>query len=283
MKKIFVSLILFLSQSLYSQEDLSNLFIKCDRCDNNFLKNEINYVNHVREQGLADIQLFIYRNRNANNGNRYSLDFIGKNEFSEKELSLVLDTNPRLTQDEVRNALKKKIDLGLVYFLVESNISNRVNISYDSIINNNESYESSSDKWKNWVFQSSGAVNFENETSRNESNIRIELDADKVTDKIKLQFDVDFERSNNKYENQDNVFISKRNRKSLEAKSVWSINDKWSAGFNAGASGDTYQNIDYRHYIMPAIEYSFFPYHEFVRREMVINYRIGYGLSLIHI
>ena len=73
MKKIFVSLILFLSQSLYSQEDLNNLFIKCDRCDNNFLKNEINYVNHVREQGLADIQLFIYRNRNANNGNRYSL------------------------------------------------------------------------------------------------------------------------------------------------------------------------------------------------------------------
>lgn len=277
MKKIFVSLILFLSQSLYSQEDLNNLFIKCDRCDNNFLKNEINYVNHVREQGLADIQLFIYRNRNANNGNRYSLDFIGKNEFSEKELSLVLDTNPRLTQDEVRNALKKKIDIGLVYFLVESNISNRINISYDSIINNNESYESSSDKWKNWVFQSSGAVNFENETSRNESNIRIELDADKVTDKIKLQFDVDFERSNNKYENQDNVFISKRNRKSFDAKSVWSINDKWSAGFNAGASGDTYQNIDYRHYIMPAIEYSFFPYYEFVRREMVINYRIGYG------
>lgn len=277
MKKIFVSLILFLSQSLYSQEDLNNLFIKCDRCDNNFLKNEINYVNHVREQGLADIQLFIYRNRNANNGNRYSLDFIGKNEFSEKELSLVLDTNPRLTQDEVRNALKKKIDIGLVYFLVESNISNRINISYDSIINNNESYESSSDKWKNWVFQSAGEVNFENETSRNESNVRIELDADKVTDKIKLQFDIDFERSNNKYENQDNVFISKRNRKSFGAKSVWSINDKWSAGFNAGASGDTYQNIGFRYYIMPAIEYSFFPYYEFVRREMVINYRIGYG------
>ena len=226
---------------------------------------------------LRDIQLFIYRNRNANNGNRYSLDFIGKNEFSEKELSLVLDTNPRLTQDEVRNALKKKIDIGLVYFLVESNISNRINISYDSIINNNESYESSSDKWKNWVFQSAGEVNFENETSRNESNVRIELDADKVTDKIKLQFDVDFERSNNKYENQDNVFISKRNRKSFGAKSVWSINDKWSAGFNAGASGDTYQNIDFRYYIMPAIEYSFFPYYEFVRREMVINYRIGYG------
>ena len=276
MKKILIPLIVFISFNLHAQEDLNRLFIKCDRCDNNFLKNEITYVDHVREQGLADIQLFIYRNRNANNGNRYSLDFIGQNDFSGKELSLVLDTNPKLTSDEIRNKLKRKIDIGLVYFLVESDISNRINISYDSVVNNN-SYESSSDKWKNWVFQSAGEVNFENETSRNESNVRIELDADKVTDRIKLQFDIDFERSNNKYENQDNTFISKRNRKSLSAKSVWSINDKWSAGFNAGASGDTYQNIDFRYYIMPAIEYSFFPYYEFVRREMVINYRIGYG------
>ena len=277
MKKILLSIILFISHNLYSQEDLYNLFIKCDRCDDNFLKNEINYVNHVREQGLADIQLFIYRNRNANNGNRYTLDFIGKNNFSEKKLSLFLDTNPRLTRDNVRNELKRKIDLGLVYFLVDSEISDKINISFDTLINNNESYELSSDKWKNWVFQSAGELNFENETSRNESNVRIELDADKVTDKIKLQFDIDFERSNSKYENQDNTFISKRNRKSFGAKSVWSINNKWSAGFNAGASGDTYQNIDFRYYIMPAIEYSFFPYYEFVRREMVINYRIGYG------
>ena len=76
MKKILIFFILFLSHNLHSQKNLNTLFIKCDRCDNNFLKNEINYVNHVREQGLADIQLFIYRNRNANNGNRYSLDFI---------------------------------------------------------------------------------------------------------------------------------------------------------------------------------------------------------------
>ena len=277
MKKILIFFILFISNDLYAQNNLNSLFIKCDRCDNNFLKSEINYVNHVRDQGLADIQLFIYRNRNANNGNRYTLDFIGKNIFSDKELSLVLDTNPRLTSDDVRNELKRKIDIGLVYFLAESDISNKINISYDSINNNNNSYESSSDKWKNWVFQSSGEVNFENETSRNESNIRIELDADKVTDKIKLQFDIDFERSNNKYESQDNTFISKRNRKSFGAKSVCSINNKWSAGFNAGASGDTYQNIDFRYYFMPAIEYSFYPYYEFVRREMVINYRIGYG------
>ena len=277
MRLILIFSTFFLSIKLQGQSDLNNLFIKCDRCDNNFLKNEIKYVNHVREQGLADIQLFIYRNRNANNGNRYSLDFIGKNNFSDKQINLILDTNPKFTSDEVRNALKKKIDIGLIYFLVESDISDKITIKYDTLINNNDSKKLSSDKWKNWVFQSAGSVNFENETSRNESNVRLELDADKITDKIKLQFDIDFDRSISKYESQNNTYLSKRNRKSIQAKSVWSINDKWSAGFNAGASGDTYQNINYRYYFMPAIEYSFFPYYEFVRREMVLNYRIGYG------
>ena len=164
----------------------------------------------------------------------------------------------------------------LVYFLIETEISKKINITYDSSFLSDE-IESSSDRWKNWVFQSSGDAYFENETSRKKSNINLQFDADKVTDKIKLQFDLDFERANNRYENDDDIFISKRNRKSFSMKSVWSLNQKWSAGFSAGASSDTYQNIDFRYHILPAIEYSFFPYNEFVRREMVINYRIGYG------
>ena len=278
MKKIlFIIIILNFSFSLKGQNQLPKFYIKCERCDNNFLKNEISYVDHVRDQGLADIQLFIYRNRNANNRNRYTLDYIGAYQFSDNKISLTLDTNPKMTRDEIRNSLKRKIELGLIHYLMKTDIADNILISIDSQISNVNSNESSSDKWKNWVFQTAGEANFENETSRKQSNFEIQFDADKVTDKIKLQIDLDFERSNNRYENDDNTFISKRNRKNLTIKSVWSINDKWSTGVIAGLGGDTYQNINFRHWVQPAIEYSFFPYNEFVRREMVINYGIGYG------
>ena len=278
MKKIlFIIIILNFSFSLKGQNQLPKFYIKCERCDNNFLKNEISYVDHVRDQGLAAIQLFIYRNRNANNGNRYTLDYIGANKFSDNKISLTLDTNPKMTRDEIRNSLKRKIELGLIHYLMKTDIADNILISIDSQISNVNSNESSSDKWKNWVFQTAGEANFENETSRKQSNFEIQFDADKVTDKIKLQIDLDFEQSNNRYENDDNTFISKRNRKNLTIKSVWSINDKWSTGVIAGLGGDTYQNINFRHWVQPAIEYSFFPYNEFVRREMVINYGIGYG------
>lgn len=276
MIKFLICILSILPIIVKSQDLIPKLFIKCDRCDDTYIRKEINYVDHVRDQALANIQLFIYRNRNANNGNRYTLDFIGNEFFSDKNISLQVDTNPKMTRDEIRSSLKNKIELGLVYYLIETDISNKIRITYDSAILSDE-IESSSDKWNNWVFQSAGDANFENETSRKKSNINLQFDADKVTDKIKLQFDLDFERSNDRYENDDNIFTSRRNRKSFSMKSVWSLNEKWSAGFSGGASSDTYQNIDFRYHILPAIEYSFFPYNEFVRREMVINYRIGYG------
>tara|TARA_A100001015_G_scaffold1078_1_gene1480 strand:- start:487 stop:1704 length:1218 start_codon:yes stop_codon:yes gene_type:complete len=276
MIKFLICILSILPIIVKSQDLIPKLFIKCDRCDDTYIRKEINYVDHVRDQALANIQLFIYRNRNANNGNRYTLDFIGNEFFSDKNISLQVDTNPKMTRDEIRSSLKNKIELGLVYYLIETDISNKIRITYDSAILSDE-IESSSDKWNNWVFQSAGDANFENETSRKKSNINLQFDADKVTDKIKIQFDLDFERSNDRYENDDNIFTSRRNRKSFSMKSVWSLNEKWSAGFSGGASSDTYQNIDFRYHILPAIEYSFFPYNEFVRREMVINYRIGYG------
>ena len=58
-----------------------------------------------------------------------------------------------MTRDEIRNELKKKIELGLVYFLIETEISKKININYDSSFLSDE-IESSSDRWKNWVFQS---------------------------------------------------------------------------------------------------------------------------------
>ena len=144
----FFFLLFFLPLLVRSQESIPKLFIKCDRCDQNYFRKEINYVDHVRDQALANIQLFIYRNRNANNGNRYSLDFIGNENFEEKNISLNLDTNPKMTRDEIRNKLKKKIELGLVYFLIETEISKKINITYDSSFLTDE-IESSSDRWKN--------------------------------------------------------------------------------------------------------------------------------------
>ena len=146
MIKFLICILSILPVIVKSQDVIPKLFIKCDRCDDTYIRKEINYVDHVRDQALANIQLFIYRNRNANNGNRYTLDFIGNEFFSDKNISLQVDTNPKMTRDEIRSSLKNKIELGLVYYLIETDISNKIRITYDSAILSDE-IESSSDKW----------------------------------------------------------------------------------------------------------------------------------------
>mgnify|MGYP003328365681 CR=1 FL=1 len=118
MIKFLICILSILPIIVKSQDVIPKLFIKCDRCDDTYIRKEINYVDHVRDQALANIQLFIYRNRNANNGNRYTLDFIGNEFFSDKNISLQVDTNPKMTRDEIRSSLKNKIELGLVYYPV---------------------------------------------------------------------------------------------------------------------------------------------------------------------
>ena len=71
-------------------------------------------------------------------------------------------------------------------------------------------------------------------------------------------------------------FKSSRLYKGFYGKIVKSISDHWSTGIFYGLSVDSYSNIKFSNNLSPAIEYSIFPYQDVVRREMVVEYKIGY-------
>ena len=74
----------------------------------------------------------------------------------------------------------------------------------------------------------------------------------------------------------NNNFKSSRVYKGAYGKIVRSISDHWSTGIFYGLSEDSYENIKFSNNFSPAIEYSIFPYKDVVRREMVLEYKIGY-------
>ena len=55
-KENFLSSIIQLNINGKSQDVLPKLFIKCDRCDETYIRKEINYVDHVRDQALANTE-----------------------------------------------------------------------------------------------------------------------------------------------------------------------------------------------------------------------------------
>ena len=101
----------------FAQEPASgtlHLFINCDFCDMRFLRDQLNYVDHVRDQAQADVMVQINRVTNASGGRTYDLRFIGRERYEDILQELELNTSPIYTPDEVRQALRQRIELGLV-------------------------------------------------------------------------------------------------------------------------------------------------------------------------
>lgn len=60
-----------------------SLYLDCHGCDYNYIRQEINFVNYVRDQEQADIHLFIRFTSTGDGGREYDLNFIGRRRFSE--------------------------------------------------------------------------------------------------------------------------------------------------------------------------------------------------------
>ena len=64
----------------YSQSALK-VFIDCDFCDIDYIREEINYVNYVRDPKEAQVHVLITSQRTGSGGREYTLSFIGRFEF----------------------------------------------------------------------------------------------------------------------------------------------------------------------------------------------------------
>ena len=258
-----------------AQESRLALFIDCN-CDKNYLRQEISYVDHVRDQALADVQLFVYDIKIGSGGRSYTLDFKGKNDFDQINKQLVYETTPNMTHVEIRKGLTKKIGIGLLGYLLESKMADNIIFSVDKsdAVTVQDSFPI--DVWGNWIFEIYGEGEFEKESSRSNFKFEFGYEGDKVTEKWKIRTDIEFNNSGKKFENDGEEFNSHREKYEFDGSIVRSLSNHWSIGIFSGIEHDTYNNQDLSIEIQPAIEYNIFPYSEVLMREITFAYRIGY-------
>ena len=70
--------------------------------------------------------------------------------------------------------------------------------------------------------------------------------------------------------------LSVLRRDGFDVKFIRSISDHWSLGSFTNIISNSYENIDLGYRIAPAIEFSFLPYKQALRKEYTIAYSIGY-------
>ena len=78
------------------------IFIDCARCDMNYIREEVPYVNYVRDVKEAQLYILETRERTGSGGNKYTYAFVGQKEFDGLSDTLVYSSRPDDTRDYQR-------------------------------------------------------------------------------------------------------------------------------------------------------------------------------------
>lgn len=290
LKKTFLVLTLFVTISLpifsQSSNETISVFLDCRGCSENFIRTEIQFVNFVRDQSLADLHLLIIRQRSAG-GAQFVIDFIEQKLPGKPTKEIVYESFDFQTEEEVRNGLVNTIELGLVSYLLDTDLINQLSLQYDTDVNTKENGNfEGEDTWNNWVFELGvdGSVN--GQENDNRYNIGGDAEIRRITNDWKLRFNFWGNYNRRAVVDEQEVINgtdtttvevteyfdrSSRNYFGLVAKT---INDHWSVGFYSRYRSDTFVNINTQIGITPSIEYSLFPYNEFTRREVTARFGV---------
>ena len=270
MKGYFTLFLLFFSLLNFSQEKIK-AYIDC-RCDENYLKQETSFLEYVRDQDLADVEIFIRDERNPTGSRSFEITIDGNNSFKDISSSATAVGYSNDTSSTLRDKLLNKLKVALVPFLEKANYNLKLNIE-----SNFEDSTSLDVKWKNWVFELSGSYNNDKEESRKTNRYEVEFEIDKLTEDWRIGMEISRNESNRKFYSDDNEYTSNRKTTSFRGRVVRSISDHFSAGVFFGAYQNTYENIHFNRYLAPAIEYSLYPYKDVLSKEITLAYRIGAG------
>ncbi len=248
------------------------VFIDCRRCDRDYIRTEITFVNYVRDRQDADVHVLITTQRTGSGGQEYTMEFIGQRDYSSIRHTLKYVSNRTDVRDEVREGYVEVLKKGFFPFVMHSPIADHISILFK------EELEPTAvvDKWNFWIFNVGLRGSVSGEESRSERSIRGNFSANRVTPAMKLRMSVSGEFEEDTFDINGDTIVSTSSEKEIDGMYVKSLGDHWSAGGWTELESSTYGNYDLKFNLAPAIEYNFFPYYESTRRRLRVLYRLNY-------
>ncbi len=260
------------SQSTYPNRT-AKIFLDCNVCPQQFIRQHIDFVNFVRDRQVADIHLLITRQFLGGGGREYQLDFHGLNEAYDMQFDYTIQTYAADTRIEIQRKLTNAIMSGLMPY-VASHTPVQLIVEREAPSAANPS-PTEDDPWNNWIFEVAGSLDWEKESNQKEYELDGQLEIDRTTEmwRVRSEFEIEYEVNEVKQDTQ--TLVSSLKRSGAEISVVKSISDHWSAGIFTGVSSSTFNNIELGGRLQAALEYSYFPYQLSATKELTFAYLLG--------
>jgi len=257
------------------RKDAIMVFIDCRTCDMSYTRQEIPWVNYVRDVREAEVYVLVTRQDAGSGGRQYTYTFHGMDRFTGMDDTLTFTSNPDETSALIREKRTNLLKAGLLRFAARTPMINNMSISHDGDLEQEEV----TDNWNNWVFEIQTSPQYYSEESYKNFELENSLRISKVTPDFKLQIDVNQQYFKRRYIEDELDTIYVRSYKGIDNLFVKSLGDHWSAGMIWQINTSSSQNYDFNSMLMPSLEYDLYPYSEATYRQMRFLYSIGYQYS----
>ncbi|MEO7455401.1 MAG: hypothetical protein ABIY52_04015 [Gemmatimonadaceae bacterium] len=252
-------------------------FIDCSDfyCEPDFYRTEIAFVDHVRERTAADVHILITRQQTGGGGSSFTLAFYGQHRFAGIADTISINTKQGATEDENRQAIARTVKLGLARYLARTPDWERASLSVSAPVEGTTKAAPTHDPWNAWVFRIGANVNASRERDFQNNYVNGSVNASRVTEGWKTNMRVSENYNDQSFTIDGDKVTSVRRDFNGAIQQVRSFGEHWSAGLKANAGSSTYLNQHLAVTAAPAVEYDIFPYKEYTRRALMVQYSAG--------
>ncbi|HYW30484.1 MAG TPA: hypothetical protein VE869_03175, partial [Gemmatimonas sp.] len=138
---------------------LLRVFAECGACESDYLRNELTFVNLVRDRMLADVHILVTSLQSGSGGTQYNIEF----RSTARSDTALVNMRADVTSIERREMLVRAIKVGLLPFLRGNAVMENLTFVYKppAATITTGTARGERDRWKGWVYRINAGGNIE--------------------------------------------------------------------------------------------------------------------------
>jgi len=261
-----------------NQASAVKVFLDCrsGRCDFDFLRDQMRWVNWVRDRLFADVLLLVTSLRTGSGGTEYTIAALGGERYRGRADTAIVITLPNDADDIARRRLARTFALMIAPYAAKTPLADQLNLTFNAPTGRQANPKNTKDPWNFWVYRVSANGFANGEKQARSYNGFLSTTANRVTAAWKVNVGANLGYSESRFSlSGQETFINLQRNYGGNMLVVKSVSDHLSLGgaFNASYSDFFNQRLNSR--LSAAVEYNVFPYKEFTRRQLTANYSLG--------
>jgi len=272
---LMVMLFGFSANKVHGQTEPLKLFLDCQTtCYEDYLKQNMQGVEFVRDRHDADVYIMINSKPNGSGGDTYYIHLEGQGKYEGITDDVVFNTNPDTQEEEIRKKLLKSIILGLSKFWIFAGHDDYIQVQFKPPSQQGQK-PAVEDKWNNWVFDVGVSLMGNGDSNYSVFNYFGRLSARQIKEMTKFKFSINYSNRQSQYVFGDQTIKAYSESFSSHISEIFGINDHWSYGVFGGAYRSIYSNYKFRGYVSAGVEYNFFPYSQSSKHLLVLQFKLS--------